>query len=61
MFRLSKLKVFILLNVLLQLFNFNVFAEELLRLDGNEKKVLKVNLAESLNIAHEKNPATTGF
>ncbi len=55
MFRVSRLRVFILLGVLLQLFNFNVFAEELLKSEGDKKDILIVNLEESLNIALEKN------
>ena len=55
MFRVSRLRVFILLGVLLQLFDFNIFAEELLKSEGNKKDILIVNLEESLNIALEKN------
>jgi outer membrane protein TolC len=55
MFRVSRLRVFILLGVLLQLFDFNIFAEELLTSEGDKKDILIVNLEESLDIAHEKN------
>lgn len=44
-----------MLGVLLQLFGFNIFAEELLKSEGDKKDILIVNLEESLNIAHEKN------
>jgi outer membrane protein TolC len=55
MFRLSRLKIFILLSILLQLFDFKIFAGELLKSEDGKKDILIVNLEESLNIALEKN------